>query len=251
MSSDWRISRLNCLACKLRFLLVRIFTVDRIFSSLAVVAVLLLGANLYLGLYGGDVNGVAADLKQEQTKLMELRSSLASTKEEVAEQRESVAAAQAKMSALQPSKSRHIMLGLLSAVVTLIVNSICVTYFIGTGRWCKEVSMTYALDESLNNEARRWKRKTFPWSLLGIFTVLTMAALGAASDPGTLRETTAKWVAPHNLAAKIGIAIIAWAMWKQYCGIAANSRVIDRIMDAVRRVRAEKGLDVEPNEVSA
>lgn len=218
---------------------------DRIFSSLAVVALLLLCANLYVGLTGGDVNAAATELRIEQEKMRVLRSSLMTPRADSEAQEKAVAAAQQKMSALQPAKSRHIMLGLLAAVVTLIVNSICVTYFIGTGRWCSEVSMTYGLDAQFDAEAKRLKRRTFPWSLLGIGAVLTIAALGAASDPGTLRETTAKYVSAHYLMAVIGSIVIVWAFWKQYGGIRANGAVIERIMSEVQRIRAEKGLDVE------
>jgi len=219
--------------------------VDRIFSSLAVVALLLLCANLVIGLTGGDVNAAATELRVEQEKMHALRSSLMTPRAEVEAQEEILTVAQQKMSALQPAKSRHIMLGLLAAVVTLIVNSICVTYFIGTGRWCSEVSMTYGLDAEFDNEAKRLKRTTFPWSLLGIGTVLTIAALGAASDPGTLRETTAKYVSAHYLVSLVGAIVIVWAFWKQYGGIGANGIVIERILEEVQRIRTEKGLDVE------
>jgi hypothetical protein len=43
----------------------------------------------------------------------------------------------------------HILLGVLAALVTVLVNSISVTYFIGTSRWCKEVADVYHLDPEL------------------------------------------------------------------------------------------------------
>ncbi len=208
-------------------------------------SLLLIGTNIFLGLTGGDVNGAATEVRIQQTRLLRLQSSLASTKAEVEAQKEKALQAQTCMAKLQPAKSRHIMVGLLAAVVTLIVNSICVTYFIGTGRWVSEVTMTYNLDERFDLEAKRLKITTFRWSLLGIVTVLAIAALGAASDPGTLRETTAKFVAPHYLLAVVGFFILAWAFWRQYWGIRKNGELIDQIMLQVRRVRSEKGLDIE------
>ncbi len=222
---------------------------ERIFSSLAVVALLMLATNLYLGLQGGDVNAVATRLRTEQLKMRELRSSLMTRSDAIQAQQQAVDAADAAMTELQPAKSRHVLVGLMTAVVTLIVNCICVTYFIGTGRWCSEVTATYQLDASRDEEARRLKKTTFPWSLLAMMTVLGIAALGAAADPGTLRATTARYVAPHFLAAIIGTLIIAWAFWRQHQGIVRNGRLIDQIMAEVKKMREARGLEV-PNDAS-
>ena len=40
----------------------------------------------------------------------------------------------------------HMLLGAAAALMTVLVNSITITYFIGTSRWCKEVCETYQLE---------------------------------------------------------------------------------------------------------
>ena len=42
----------------------------------------------------------------------------------------------------------HRLSGVFSGLTVVLVNSMTVTYFIGTGRWCREVAETYSLDEA-------------------------------------------------------------------------------------------------------
>ena len=60
------------------------------------------------------------------------------------------------------------MFGLGSALVVVFVNSIVVTYFIGTSRWCKEVVETYSLDRGLLRRSVILKRRTFPWAVMAM-----------------------------------------------------------------------------------
>jgi hypothetical protein len=133
----------------------------------------------------------------------------------------------------------------LATLVAVLVHSIGITYFIGTGRWCKEVVEAYALDEAFLKEGTQLKRASFPFAMLGIATVLTVGAFGAAADPGTLRETTAAWVAPHYWAAAIGTAALGVALWMQAIAIRRNQDLIERVVSAVRDVRAARGLEVQ------
>ncbi|HEY2893422.1 MAG TPA: hypothetical protein VGJ16_04395, partial [Pirellulales bacterium] len=61
----------------------------------------------------------------------------------------------------------HRLMGIATALAVVLVNSIVVTYFIGTGRWCKEVCETYALQPDLIRRSTMLKRRTFPWAVLG------------------------------------------------------------------------------------
>ena len=77
----------------------------------------------------------------------------------------------------------HMLLGQAAALVAVLVNSITITYFIGTSRWCKEVCETYRLPAELAERSTRLKRSTFPWALAGILAVIVIVGLGAAADP--------------------------------------------------------------------
>lgn len=218
---------------------------SRILSALAVVALLLLLGNVYLGLTGGDFNGASTQLREQQRKVTELKSAALVNEAELAAAEKELQTGREQVAELQSRNGNHVLLGLLATLVTVMVNSIAVTYFIGTARWCKEVCETYGLDASYSQRSDRRKSKTFPWSLLGIVTVLTMAALGAASDPGTFRETTAKWVSVHFIATIAGTLIIAYALWRQVQGIRIHQGIINEILEAVRVVREAKGLAVD------
>jgi hypothetical protein len=139
----------------------------------------------------------------------------------------------------------HLLVGILASLVAVLVNSISVTYFIGTGRWCKEVVATYELDPNSVAESTRLKRRSFPWSLGGIILVLTIVGLGAASDPGTLRESTGQWVLPHFIAALTGWALISTSFVMQATYIARNTAIVERILSQVREIRLQRGLDIE------
>ena len=137
----------------------------------------------------------------------------------------------------------HRLIGVAAAMVVVLVNSIAVTYFIGTSRWCKEVVDTYSLDRELARRSARLKRRTFPWAVMAMLSVVGVSALGAAADPGTLRPGTENWVTSHLAAALAGLAVVAWAFFVEWNNIFANHGVISDILAEVKRIRAEHGLD--------
>ncbi len=139
----------------------------------------------------------------------------------------------------------HMLTGTAAALAVVFVHSIVVTYFVGTSRWCKEVTETYRLDPSPLMRSSQLKRKTFPWSVLGMLAVVGVGALGAASDPGTGRPDTASMADVHLLAALTGLAFVAWTYFRAWLNILANQSVIQEIVAAVRVIRDERGLDKE------
>lgn len=144
----------------------------------------------------------------------------------------------------------HRLSGVFAALVVVLVNSMAVTYFIGTGRWCREVAETYGLDASLVERSRRLKRAAFPLALLGMLAVVGIVALGGAADPATGRKGSADWVTPH-LVGGIGLgAFIAWCFQAQMPAIRRQQELIDEVMQAVRRERSDRGLDVDDSAAS-
>src|SRR5260221_8345580 len=102
----------------------------------------------------------------------------------------------------------HRLAGVGAGLIVVLVNSIVVTYFIGTSRWCKEVVETYSLDVELLRRSTRLKRRTFPWAVMAMLAVVGMIALGGAADPGTGLPGTANWVLPHFIGALVGLAFV-------------------------------------------
>ncbi len=98
----------------------------------------------------------------------------------------------------------HRLTGVAAALVVVFVESVVVTYFIGTSRWCREVVEVYKLNPTAVQTSYRLKRKTFPWAFLGMLTVVGVAALGAAADPATGRPNTLAWAEWHFLGGRLG-----------------------------------------------
>ncbi len=140
----------------------------------------------------------------------------------------------------------HRLSGMFTALIVLLVNSIAVTYFIGTGRWCREVVETYRLDAALVERSKQLKRSAFPFAVIGMLSMVGIVALGGAADPGGgLAERSREWVTWH-LVGGIGLAaLIAWCFQAQLPAIRRQHALIDDVMEAVRRERAARGLDVE------
>lgn len=144
----------------------------------------------------------------------------------------------------------HRICGILAAIGMVFVHSIVFTYFVGTSRWCREVVETYRLPLELSAASARIKRRTFPWVVLSMLSVVGVAALGGASDPGAgMQQVEAlpglAWSTLHFTAALLAMAFIAYAFHVEWEAIHENGEVIARIMTEVRRIRLEKGLDVE------
>lgn len=140
-------------------------------------------------------------------------------------------------------RGRHMLTGTAAALGVVFVESIAVTYFIGTSRWCREVTDAYQLDRGDLVVSARLKRRTFPWCTLGMIAVVVVGALGAASDPGTGRPNAADTAQYHLGGALLGMALVAWTYFKAWTAIVENQQVIGRIVAEVQRIRAERGLD--------
>jgi hypothetical protein len=191
----------------------------RIFTTLAVFSVVALVATLSLGFSIGDLNEPALRHSDQLPQLVKLAMA-------------------------------HKMAGLASALVVVLVNSIVVTYFVGTGRWCKEVVETYSLDRELIRRSVAIKRRTFPWAVTAMLAIVGVSALGAAADPGRMQPGTENWVVPHLVGAMVGIAFIAWAYLIEAKRIGQQQDLISQVLSEVKRIRDERGLDTSADPTS-
>ncbi len=136
-----------------------------------------------------------------------------------------------------PTFLLHIFLGLLAATTTLGVHSLVFIYFLGTGRWVKEVCLAYAIpDDPLPKTTRELKRKAFPPALFAMLIPIAASAAGAGVQ--TLQW---HWVWHASLAV-MALAVNVWAFFREYDCVRINAEVIDGVMREVDRIRAERGL---------
>ena len=181
---------------------------ERVYSRAAMFAVALMVATAGLGLWIGDLHG--------QTDRAILRLGTV-----------------------------HRLSGVFAGIMVLLVHSMGVTYFIGTGRWCKEVVETYGLSDAFTGRAKALKRAAFPWSVIGMLAVVGIVALGGAADPSTGRPGSQDWVTPHLVGAIGLMALIAWCFQSQLPRIRRQQALIEEVLGEVRAIRTARGLDVE------
>jgi hypothetical protein len=137
----------------------------------------------------------------------------------------------------------HRLTGIAAALAVVFVESVVITYFVGTSRWCKEVTETYRLDAGRVAEANRLKRRAFAVALVGMLAVVGIIALGGAADPATGRAGTRAWTVFHLSAAMGGAALIAWTYFAAWQYVWQNHTIIERIVADVAKIRRERGLE--------
>ncbi len=217
----------------------------RIFSVLAVCAVLLLAANFVVGLWVGDFNAAASEKRAAQARVMDVdranKLARLRTSPEYEAARSELAAADERLQTPRGRMTLHLLLGAGGALMAILVNSITITYFVGTSRWCKEVCETYRLPAELVQRSTRLKRSTFPWAVTGVLAVILVVGLGAAADPsGANFSRSIHFVTPHYIAATLMLLVVAASYWVQINRIAANHAVIEEILAEVKRMREDE-----------
>src|SRR5262245_45576183 len=136
-----------------------------------------------------------------------------------------------------PKTLIHFHLGLWSVVLNLGVHCIIFIYFMGTGRWVKEVAIAYDLpDQPWPKLTRELKRRTFPPALAAMLITIATAAAGAGAQ---LQEWP--WTVHATLAAA-ALVVNGWAFFIEYRNVHTNAGVIEDVLRAVDRIRAERGL---------
>ena len=129
----------------------------------------------------------------------------------------------------------HFYLGLGTAIEILLVHSLIFMYFLGTGRWVKEVGLAYQLPRALSGGPRELKRQTFPPALFAMLSGIAAAAAGPAQPSLALVF--------HASAALLSLAVNVWAFRIEYRNLEANVGIIRAVMDEVDRIRTEQGLN--------
>ena len=138
--------------------------------------------------------------------------------------------------------STHFQVALASIPLALLVHSVAFTYFMGTGRWIEETSEAYSLGAEFRDQNIQLKYRMLPGMLLCVVLMLTTAAFGAISDPGAnIRMANSKLV--HFSLAIATLLVNLLVTWIEWQAISRNGRLIESVMNRVRKIRHDKGLD--------
>lgn len=131
----------------------------------------------------------------------------------------------------------HFVCGLTTAIGILLVHCLIFIYFLGTGRWVKEVTIAYQMpDEPWHKQTRELKRGTFPPALFSMLIGIAAAAAGA----GAQLQSWPWWV--HMTLGLLTLLINLWAIRIELRNVATNAEVIDGVMKEVDRIRAARGM---------
>lgn len=218
----------------------------RVFFALAVLSLIALIGVTVQGFRIGDYNGAARELEAAQQAVQEAQDPFGRSKDLLAKRETERDQIAARNLPILRSAGWHRVLGTGVALITLLVNCLSVTYFIGTTRWCTEVAEAYSLDSQLAENSRQMKRQSFPWSLGGIGILMLIIISGAACDPlSGILGNPAGWVVIHWIVSVVGVGLLGFSFWVQVGYIGAHFEIIEKILQQVREIRAAKKLDEE------
>jgi hypothetical protein len=132
----------------------------------------------------------------------------------------------------------HFLAGLFTSLGILLVHCLIFIYFLGTGRWVKEVTIAYQMpDEPWHKHTRELKRATFPPALFSMLIGIAAAAAGAGA------QLQAWHWSVHMTLGLLTLVINLWAFRIEIRNVTTNAGIIEAVMVEVDRIRAARGLN--------
>lgn len=143
----------------------------------------------------------------------------------------------------------HFRWALAAGPIALLVHSVAFTYFMGTGRWIEETSEAYSLGGEFRAQNIRLKYRILPGMIVWFGLMMATGAFGAITDPASNSRMAHSRLIHFSLAISTVLVnlLVTWSEWQ---AIARNGQLVDSVMDNVRRIRREKGLDAKENMTS-
>lgn len=137
----------------------------------------------------------------------------------------------------------HFLTALGTAILVLLVHAVALTYFMGTGRWIEETCAAYSLGEEPRRRNIRLKYRVIPGLCLCVLLVIATGSLGAIADPAS-RSGVANAAAIHFWLAVVTLTVNFVVSWVEYDCIVDNARIVNGVVAEIRRIRAERGLNL-------
>jgi hypothetical protein len=149
---------------------------------------------------------------------------------------------------VQAGVSAHFLTAVGALVFAALVHAIVLTYFMGTGRWIEETGDSYPLPAGLREDCKRLKYRVLPVMAACLVLLILAGATGAAADPASPYGAQGIWGIPsskvHFFLAAATLCVNLLVSYFEYAAISANGNIVESVLQAVRRIRLEKGLPV-------
>lgn len=145
--------------------------------------------------------------------------------------------------------STHFLTGVGAIVFAVLVHSLVLTYFMGTGRWLEETCTAYRLGPEFAEQNRRLKWRVLPFLGVCVLALVVTGGFGAAADPGATTNyqgslgLTAAGV--HQLVAAVTLGLNVIVHIGEFLALNANAHLVHGVLAKVREMRIARGLPVE------
>lgn len=142
----------------------------------------------------------------------------------------------------------HFLTGLGAVVFAMLVHSIVLTYFMGTGRWLEETSQAYHLSPEWRQKSQSLKYRTIPAMVVCMLLLIVTGAFGAAADPASPVGFQG-WFGLSGGTIHMLMGILTWGVHAavnlyEYSSLERNGVIVNSVLGEVRRIRLERGLEV-------
>jgi hypothetical protein len=150
--------------------------------------------------------------------------------------------------AAQNRVATHFLTALGALMFAVLVHAIVLTYFMGTSRWLEETSNAYRLGSGWQQQSKDLKWKLYPAMVVALTMLILTGAFGGAADPasGVGFRGWGPFSAAHIHLGFAVLTVLVNAMvnaW-EYAALRRNGRLVQDVLQQVRRIRTERGLDV-------
>lgn len=156
--------------------------------------------------------------------------------------------ASVRSTAVQSRVAVHFLMGVGALVFAVLVHALVVTYFMGTGRWLEETCNAYRLGTAWQTGSKNLKWRLYPAMVTSLLLLIATGAFGGAADPASAvgfkgwGPLTAAQV--HLAVAGLTLAVNAAVNIAEYVALSRNGQLVNEVLQEVRRIRTERGLDV-------
>lgn len=150
--------------------------------------------------------------------------------------------------AVQGRVTVHFLTAVGALCFAVLVHAFVLTYFMGTGRWMEETSQAYRLGNDWQARSRDLKWKMYPAMVGGILLLIVTGAFGGAADPASafgfkgFGSLSAGQV--HLTVAALTLLWNVFVNILEFQAVMRNGALVNEVLEQVRRIRIEKGLEV-------